>query len=109
MTVQYQVARGSLGFLANMGRVGVLDSFGITREEFEKLTGPVPWVGTDRHRVSQTLNALMHAGADILALPRFDLNAEYVAASIAIFVHPVNVYAACRFVEKVSTASPPGS
>lgn len=102
--MQFKVARGAMMMIANMGKVGQLDMVGISRDDFEKVSGETVWLGTDRNRVSQVLNNLLCGALDVIGVPRFQLPAEYIAAGIALFVAPVNSHAACRFMEKVPTA-----
>ena len=102
--LQVRVALGILGFIAQQGRKDQLDVLGISKEDFDRLTGSVVWIGQDRSRVSQVLSSVMYGSLDAIGIPRFQLPAEYVAAVISIFVHPINVHAACRFIERPPTA-----
>jgi len=102
--MQYQVARGTMSLLAQMGKNGQLDTLGISEDDFEKLNGQTPWIASDRNRVTQTLDALLCGTMDVIGVPRFQLPAEYIAGGIALFVAPINTHVACRFMEKVPSA-----
>jgi len=102
--MQYKVARSAMSFIAMEARNGSLESLGVTREDFNKLTSHSPWLGTDRNRMMLTLNSLLSSTMDVIGVPRFQKPAEYVAAGIALFVAPTNVQAACRFMENIPTA-----
>lgn len=95
--MNYEVAVASMHVIANTGRKGFLDGLGISRSDFERLVGSDPWLGTERNRMTVVLDSLINASVDSQALPRFNLPAEYRAAGIAVFVHPVNMQAACIF------------
>jgi hypothetical protein len=102
--MQYTVARGAMKMIAQMGRVGQLETMGISEDDFERVTGKTPWLGTDRNRITQSLNAMLCGTLDALSIPRFEMPAEYVSAGIALFVDPINVHSACRFMENIPTA-----
>jgi len=91
------VAIGSMRMLANMGRDGFLDGIGVSKLDFDRFIGDSQWINTDRNRMSSVLHALVNSSVDALGLPRFDLPAEYIAAAIALFVHPVNIMPACVY------------
>jgi len=102
--MQLTVARGAMRMIANMGTAGHLESIGLSEDDFNKVTGKLPWLGTDRNRMTQALNTLLTTTLDVLGIPRHTLCAEYVAAGIALFVHPVNAHVACRFMENAPSA-----
>lgn len=97
MSLSYEVACSSMRLVANMGHKGFLDGLGISRSDFDRLIGSEPWTFSDRNRMTVVLHTLINAGVDQMGLPRFDLPAEYIAAGICMFVHGVNVQAACVF------------
>lgn len=55
------------------------------------------WMRGERTRAERSLAQVLYGALDVMGLPRFDLPAEFVAASIAKFVHPVNWQAAADF------------
>ena len=75
---------------------GLLD---MTNEDFAFLTGFSPWVATDRARVRRVVEAAIYGTLDYLGMPRFAVSAEYVAAAISYYVHPVNIKTACMVME----------
>ena len=71
-------------------------TLGITQADFDLVVGDKPWTGRDRGRVRGVLDALTHGVVDVLALPRIRVPAEFRAAVLISFVHPVNMMlAAC--------------
>lgn len=108
MKLQFNVACGSMSMIAQMGRQGYLSQIGITPDDFELVSGNVVWKGSDRNRVQQIINNLMFSTMDICGTPRFQIPAEYIAATIAMFVKPINMHVACRFFERASTADAMG-
>lgn len=95
MNLNYEVAVSCMMMLANMGRQGVLEGLGVSRADFDRFVGGLPWMSSDRNRMSNMLHAFAFASLDAQGLPRFTLPAEYLAAVICIFVHPVNMLSAC--------------
>jgi len=72
----------------------------------EKLTQDVPWVATDRNVVERALQNVLQAGVAHTGLPAVELPAEFVAAGIAIVVHPINYLVCCAWVgQKLSIAA----
>lgn len=84
------LARGSAESLASLG---------VSEPDFKLTTGSVPWLAADRQRVRNTLDAVLHGAMDATGQPRFEVSAEYVAAALAMFVAPVNLQVACRWME----------
>jgi hypothetical protein len=102
------VALGSMRFLANMGRQGFLDGIGLSKADFDRLVGPDIWVASERARMTQLIHTVINASVDSMGLPRFNLPAEYIAAGIAMFIHPVNAHAACIFAPPAASAESSG-
>lgn len=98
-----QIAKSGMEFIANLGRAGMLESSGVSRDDFNRLVGSIPWAAKDRGRVTLTLQTLIEGSVDALGLDRFPLPAEYIAAGIAMFVQPMNVHYACRTMAKAPT------
>lgn len=88
---------GSAVVLLNSGMDELLKSLGCTEADYKLIVGKRPWVGADRLRVIRVLEGLIHGMVDIMGLPKFQLPAEYIAAVVAIFVSPVNYFAACSW------------
>jgi len=102
--MQYKVARGAMALIAHQCKNGDLDSMGVTLEDFKKLTSHTPWLAPDRNRMNQVFNSIMSGTMDVVGVPRFQMPAEYIAAGIAMFVAPINIHVACRFMERIPTA-----
>lgn len=108
MNLSLDVALGSMSFLAQLGRSGHLDGLGLSRADFDRFIGSDPWLASDRNRMSAILHTMANSSLDAQGLPRFSLPAEYLAAVIAVFVHPVNVHASCVFAPPSMSAQDAG-
>ena len=65
----------------------------------------MPRAARNRGKVRQTLDVLAYGTLDLLGLPRFPLPAEYIACVIVVFVQPVNIMTACRWMERAESAA----
>lgn len=101
--MNYEVAKRAM-MLVVTATTGAFKSLGISQKDFELATGAAPWLGTDRRRVRSVLDSLIFASVDLVGVNRFEVSAEYIAACLGVFVHPVNLMVACRFMEGASTA-----
>lgn len=99
MNIQLSVIKGAMHSLANGMASGALETLGILPEQLTLVTGHNSWKINERNIVVRTLDLLMFGTMDILSLPRFETPAEYVAATIAMFVSPSNIMVACRWME----------
>ena len=70
-----------------------------SREAMRVLSQPDFWTTLQRGVFRQAFEGVLFESLDHLALARFTLPAEYVAAMIVAFVHPVNHLAACKWSE----------
>lgn len=84
---------------ASLGQVG------LNEQNWKQVCQNTPWVGSDRLRAKATLETLQWATLDFLNLPRFEVPAEYTAAVLAFYVHPINWMTACLLFEGGQTAS----
>lgn len=71
---------------------GVVD---LTTDEFEFLQIDKMWIAQERSRVRRCLESMIYGALDMVGMPRFQPPAEFIAAAIAYYVHPVNVMFAC--------------
>lgn len=108
MNIQYSVARGAMSQIAAQFEAGSIDMFGVTLEDWKKLSAAKPWIANDRTRMAFIFNSLMSSTTNVIGVPAFQMPAEYIAAGIALYVHPINVHAACRFLERLPTAEEQG-
>lgn len=74
-----------------------MDSLGVPRPDMEKLCGAPLWLAADRHIIRRALDALLYGALDAIGIQRFMLSAEYIAAFIALVVHPSNHLVACAW------------
>ncbi len=103
MSLRLEVLLGNLAQLKCALPI-VIPQFGIQELAWELLTAPVPWMAVDRQQVKMTLETIMYGSLDNMGLPRYELPAEFIAATICCLVHPVNYQKACAFVENTYTA-----
>lgn len=93
ITASYLTAVASLKLVNDSS---VLD---ITEDDYAFLTTDRPWVSTERSRARRCVEATVYGALDLLGYPRFPAPAEFVAAAIAYYVHPVNIQTACLIME----------
>ena len=99
MSLQLQVVKSAMTALAKGTATGPLQNLGLLPQELELVTGNIPWKASERNQVSKALHTLMYSTQDALGLQRFEVPAEYVAATIAMFVSPTNIMVACSWME----------
>jgi len=71
----------------------------LTVDDYDFLTGTKLWTAMERSQVRRVVEAAVYGSLDYLGLPRFAVPAEYVAAAIAMYVHPVNLMTACAVMD----------
>jgi hypothetical protein len=96
MKMQVETALGAMDIISR-GANGCISALGITPEELKLTTGPVAWVGADRHTVTKCFESMVYGSMDLQNLPRFRAPAEYIAAAIMMFTSPCNYFAACCY------------
>jgi len=96
--MKLNMVNAAMSILAR-GSGEMLAACGVSPADFSKTTGTAPWLASDRQVVRNTLDALLHGAMDAIGVPRFEVSAEYVAAALAMFVAPVNLQVACRWME----------
>ena len=97
--MNFNAAMGAMNLLAGGGANDAISAMGITKTDYDVVTGPTKWVASQRTIVTKTLDALLYGVMDLVGVPRFECPAEYISAGIAMFVHPTNVQAGCRWME----------
>ena len=96
---------GTMKAIAKGAVTHEIDALGITEGDYKLVTSPSQWVATDRTRVRGVLDALAYGTCDLMGVPRFPLPAEYIAAVLTVFVSPMNVMVACRWMERHEVAT----
>lgn len=91
--VRYATALASLALIAESQ---VLD---MSADDFEFFIADKVWVATDRSRARRCVEAAVYGTLDFCGYPRFAAPAEFIAAAIAHYVHPVNIQTACLIME----------
>ena len=81
-----------------------MDALGVPRPDLEMLVGPEIWGNHERHRVRRAMDSVMYGSLDVLGIQRFMLSAEFIAAWIALVVHPTNHLIACAWYHGAQTA-----
>lgn len=71
------------------------DLLGITKEQFEQASQPVPWRRENLNQVMRTLNCVLFGTLEVMAIPKIVVPSEYVAAHIVAIVAPANRMLAC--------------
>ncbi len=102
--LELHVAYGAMDHITNADPEQVLINLGVTPETLKLVKGTIPWTVANRIEVVRCLDALNHGVCDIVGIPKIALPAEYIAASIAKFVHPLNTQVACSWMEVKSSA-----
>lgn len=97
--VRLQVAKNCLILVRDGAVTEAFEALGILDTEIKLACGRAPWIGADRGRITNTLNALTFGVLDVVGLPRIEVPMEFNAAIIATFVHPGNMAIACRWLE----------
>ena len=93
--LRLSTAVGTMQIIARGGPQMSIQSLGLTPDDYKLLTGVEVWTANVRTVVRRALDSYVYGVLDILGLPRFELPAEYLAAVISVFVHPVNYFPAC--------------
>lgn len=75
---------------------GLMD---LSEKDFEFLIMPKPWVANERARARLVVESSVYGTLDYLG--RFAVPAEFIAAAIAHYVHPVNFMFACAVFDGV--------
>lgn len=102
--VSFRVAQGCMELIAGGAVIDSFESLGISRDDFDLVTGDSPWIAADRPRVRAVTDALVHGVVDVVGLPRIDVPAEFTAAVMACFVSPRNLMVASRWMEREGPA-----
>lgn len=96
--VRYASAMAAIKLVKDSGYLN------LTEEDFDFLIQDKPWIGIERTRARQVVEASIYGTLDYLGFPRFAVPAEYVAGSIAYFVAPCNIMTAAIVMEGVEWA-----
>lgn len=96
-TLQLTTALGMMRLLADGTASADFSSLGIHQEDHDLLTGPRLWVAPERYKVVSLIDQIVWGTMDVIGVPRFAISAEYMAAVIAMFVHPTNMFLACQW------------
>jgi len=104
-----QTAKGAMQIILNKAQIDAARSLGCTEKEWTLLVGPIPWKANDRNIVKRLLDQVIYGMMDTMALPRFKVPAEYIAAVITAMVTPCNYFPACSWLENTYKAEDLGN
>lgn len=99
-TLSLATSLGMMRLLAEGTASADFSSLGIHQEDHDLLTGDRLWVAPERYKVTQLVDQIVWGTMDIIGVPRFAISAEYMAAVIAMFIHPTNIFVACQWLAR---------
>src|SRR5690625_5435388 len=85
-SVRFQIALASIKLIQASA---VLDG---TEDDFYFLTSNKVLIATDLSRARRCVEACVYCTLDFVGYPRFPAPVEFIAAVIAYYVHPVNIF-----------------
>ncbi|UUW39426.1 hypothetical protein [Pectobacterium phage Mimer] len=91
--MSYLTALASIKLLRE---TGVLD---MTEDDYAFFTADRLWLPVDRSRARRCVEAAVYGALDYIGYPRFPAPAEWIAAAIAVYVHPLNLQTACLIMD----------
>ena len=91
--IRYKTALASIKLIQEASLVALEEG------DFDFLIQEKVWVSTDRARARRVIEAATYGALDYVGFPRVDAPAEFIAAVIAYYVHPVNMQSACLIME----------
>src|SRR5436190_11987513 len=97
-----QVTEQSVLFQTALAAIKLIQASAVldlTEDDFDFLTSNKVWIATDRSRARRCVEACVYGTLDFVGYPRFPAPAEFIAAVIAYYVHPVNIQTACLIME----------
>ena len=86
----------SLASLRMIRDVSIMD---ISEDDFEFIISDGLFLPVDRSRCRRIIEAIIYGALDYVGYPRLAAPAEFVAAAIAYYIHPVNIMTACVIME----------
>lgn len=95
--MRLSIALGCMQILKEGAANNDMTAFGLTQSDFDLLTSDQMWTSEDRVQVKNCLEAVQYGVLTMQGVPPIELCAEYIAASIFMFVSPINYMAACAW------------
>ncbi len=102
--VSYSVAVNCMTLIKQGAVNDAFEALGIIAEDFELVCSQIPYIGSDRGRVTNVLRSLIWGTLDVVGLPRIEVPTEFIASVLCVFVSPGNLAVACRWMEAGHTA-----
>ena len=87
--------------VASISLVHASNVLDLADNDYKFLTGDKLWLAVDRNRAMRCLQSVIYGALDYVGFPRVPAPAEFVAAVICYFVHPVNIQSACSIMDRV--------
>jgi len=78
-------------------------TFGLNNDDRKILTGSRLWLAADRPIIDRLINTLIYGVMDVVGVAIFPVSAEYMAAVVAMFVHPTNLMVACQWMDRAQS------
>lgn len=91
--------RSVITAIAAVSRVAQMGKMDLHKDDLAFMTEENIWIGSEKNRAKKILEEILYSTADMLGLPRITLPAEFWAAGIYHFIHPVNWQIACLALE----------
>lgn len=88
-----------LNAVAAMRMVGDAAVLDLPEDDYDFLIQDKLWLARDRARARRCIEAAVYGAIDYVGFPRFAVPAEFVAAAIAYYVHPINIMSASLIME----------
>lgn len=93
MELRYATALASIKMIKEASLLALEES------DYKFLVGEDVWINKDRSRARRCVEAATFGALDLVGFPRVEAPAEFIAAVIAYYVHPVNIQTACLVME----------
>ena len=102
--LRIETALGAMRLVAETDYASLVHAWGITEEDYKAITGPVLWLPERRERLRAVMHQFASGVMDLCGVQRFEMPAEFMAAVIAVFVHPTNTLPACVIFDRPRSA-----
>lgn len=98
--IRLETALGAMNVIASGASSVDFSHFGLSNEDKKMLQAEKVWIGANRPVIESLLTTVLYGVQDCVALARFPVSAEYMAAVLVMFVHPCNLQVACAWIAR---------
>jgi len=98
--VRLEVAFGAMSMLAAGTASSNFSHMGMSDDDYDLFTGSGVWQRQDQGSIESISSNIITGVMDMVGIQRIEVSAEYIAAVIAMFVHPVNYFTACSWLAR---------